>query len=320
MAAAKKAQDLDDYFESGALFAGDDARLTITRVQTGIPPLDDILGGGFAYGKNTLCVGPESTGKTLIGQYLVAAVQRDGKRALLVDTEMSFDPGWWTQAGVDVSNLWVTQPANGEQAVNLMVSALRHEPNLGVIVLDSIACLSPSIVQEKQSGEKTISPLATLVTDMYQKIMPISRGCAFFAVNQLRDNMNGFDDIFPGGKAQRFNSHVRLHTRRVEWLKERVVAGGPEERVGYVMEVHARKNKIGIPDGICQLPVRFGGALDIVGSYVDQAIEYAIIEVGGAYYSFGGRRILGKAACRKWFVEDAAAFEQLKLAVLSREG
>lgn len=310
--ATKQQSGVDEFIKAGALMMGDDERLTIERLPTGIPALDKIIGGGFAYRRNVLCVGPESTGKTLIAQHLIAAQQRtpNGRtHCLLIDAEMSYDPVWWAAAGVDTAKLYVSQPTSGEQAVNLIVSLLKSDPELGVIVLDSIATLSPTVVQEKLSGERTVASLATLVTDMYQKIMPANRQAIFFAINQLRENMSGYEDIFPGGRAQRFNSHLRLHTRRVEWLKER------DERVGYVMEIHVRKNKVGEPEGITQLPVRFQGQFDLVSSYIDEALEYGLIRNAGPYYEWRDAKWLGKSALRAHFIAEPAQLEALQAEV-----
>lgn len=299
---AAKRDGLDAYIKAGALMLGGDTRLDMVRVSSGIPQLDRILQGGYVYGRNILCAGPESTGKTIIAQYAVAAQQQAGKECLLVDAEMSFDRSWWERTGVDTSKLWVAQPSNGEEAVNLMVEIIHSTPKLGIIVVDSLATLSPSAIQEKQAGERTVGSLAQLVTGMYQRVMPINKGrFVFFAINQLRDSIGGYEDVLPGGRAQRYNSHIRLHTRRVEWIKEK------EVRVGYVMEIHLRKSKVGDPEGIIQFPVRFGSQIDLIGSYVDEAIERGFIKAAGPYYYISETvKVLGKSNLRAHFSENEA--------------
>lgn len=312
--AAPKA--LDAYTKSGVLMRGDDARLDITRVSSGLPQLDAILGGGFAYGRNVLCVGPESTGKTVLAQYLVASQQRaeNGREeCLLVDTEMSYDRDWWKVSGVDTSKLDVAQPYSGEQAIDIIVAAMTSNPKLGVVVLDSIATLSPTAIQEKASGERTVASLANLVTAMYQKIMPINRNTIFFAINQMRANLTGYDDVFPGGMAQRFNSHVRLHTRRVEFIKD-----STQKRIGYVMEAYVKKNKVGDPEGECQMSFHYGTQIDLDGSYIDEAIECGIITQAGPWYNWKTAadgepfKWMGKANMRNHFVDHPEHLEFLQ--------
>lgn len=309
--AAKKPTTIDDLVEQGLLMRGDDKRLEIHRLSTGIPPLDDITGGGLPYGRNVLCVGPESTAKTLIAQYIAAAAQRQGKQVLLVDAEMSYMASWWAESGVNTSDLLVSQPPSGEAAVNLIINMVRTNKELGLIVVDSIAALSPTAVLEKSSGEKTVASLATLVNDLYTKLMPINKHVVFFAINQLRDNMNGYDDQYPGGRRLHHDSHIILRTRRKEFMKQ------GEERVGQVIEVLARKNKMGQPMGECELAFRFRGQLDKYTSFVEEALERGIILNAGPYYFWHRAaenevKWLGKGAVRDWFAADDEAFERLK--------
>ncbi len=312
MAAKKVDNTMETLMKEGVIALADDPSFDIHRAGSGIPQLDAALGGGYAFGRNVLCVGPESTGKTVLAQYAVAAVQAADPKAyaLLVDAEMSFDRSWWARSGVDMKRLYVSQPSNGEQAVDTIVNSVKADKTIKIIVLDSIATLSAVAVQEKQAGERTISAVANLVNNMYTRLLPVNKQQAvFFAVNQLRDNMNGYDDQYPGGRAQRHNSHIILRTRREGWIKDK------EARIGYVMEIHIKKNKLGAPETIIQLPFLFGDQVDMVGSYIDEAIERGIITVGGPYYTYGETKWLGKGALRMHFTETEADFIALKLAV-----
>lgn len=310
---AKKA-GLEGFIKNGSVMMGDDKRLDIVRLPSGLPQVDKILNGGIPYGRYTLIVGPESTGKTVLLQHLVAQAQQGGgngrTKCMLVDMERSFDRGWWERSGVDVSKLYVAQPTNGEEAVDIMAAILQEE-ELGVLGLDSIAMLNPQVVQEKESGERTVGALAQLVSKMYNKITPVMRDTIIVTINQLRDNIGGYEDVIPGGRSVRYNSHIRLRTRRVEWIKEK------DQRVGYVMEVHAQKNKVGDPEGMCEIPFRFGTQFDIDGSFIDEGIEKGLIRSAGPYYIITASegndiKFLGKVNLRGYFSDTPGAMDWLK--------
>ena len=300
-----KSNNLDELIAKGLVVKGSDASLDMVRVTSGIPQLDAILGGGYAYGKNVLCVGPESTGKTIIAQYAVAVQQGLGKRALLIDAEMSFDREWWALTGVNTDELLVSRPPTAEAAIDTIVAMLADK-DLGIIVLDSLATLSPAVIQEKGSGQRTVASLASLITAMYQKLMPVNKHTIFFAINQLRDNMDGYEDSYPGGRAQRHNSHIILRTRREGWIVEK------EQRIGYTMEILAKKNKVGAPMGVVSIPFRFNSQIDMISSYVNEAVERGFIRNAGPYYYWGEIRWLGKGNVVQHFSENEGDLAALK--------
>jgi recombination protein RecA len=296
---------------------GSDSRLEVVRLSSGIPQLDNILDGGFAYRRNVMCVGPESTGKTLIAQYAAASAQKAGKRVLLVDAEMSFVRDWWALSGVDTDELFISQPPTGEIAVDIIISFLQQDPEVGLIILDSIAALSPTAVLEKRSGERTVASLATLVTNLYTRLLPANKGSIFFAINQLRDNMDGYDDVYPGGRRLRHDNHLILRIRRKEFIME------GKERIGQVIEVLAKKNKVGQPYGECEIALRFRDQIDFYTSYIEEAIERAVLENAGPYYYWhrgqeNSQKWLGKNALREFFMMDYDKFEQLKVETAAR--
>lgn len=316
MAAIKRVPtELDKLIEQGLIRPSTDPAFTVHRVSSGLPQLDAALGGGYAFARNVLIVGPESTGKTILAQYAAASVQREPKATvLLIDAEMSFDREWWSKTeGLDADRLYVSQPPSGEAAIDVIVAMAKSDANLRLIILDSIAALSPTSVQEKSAGERTVASIATLVNNLYQRLTPVNHRAVFLAINQLRDNMNGYDDVYPGGRAQRHYSHIILRTRREGWIKEKDV------RIGYMMEVYVKKNKLGSPEAVIQLPFLYGLQVDMVQSYIDEAIEQGIIATAGPYYEFEDKRVLGKAALRAWFTEEEAAFVALKRRVELRE-
>jgi recombination protein RecA len=312
MAAAKKDAGLAGLFESGDLMLGDDARLDIHRLLTGIPQLDDITGGGLVYGRNVLVVGPESVGKTVLCQYFAAAQQGQLKnnKVLLLDCEMSFDRNWWAASGVDTGQLLVSQPRSAEQALQLAEAALDPKEGIGMVILDSIAGMAPTTVLEKPSGEKTIASLASLVTVLYQKMNAKNRHAIFVAINQMRANIGtGYDDVYPGGLAQKHASHTTLRLRRVDWIREH------DMRVGQTIEVLAKKNKMGEPMGVCQIDFRFKGQLDLLSSYLDEAIERGLITAGGPWYTWLGEKYMGKVNLRNHFITSSESQLALKAAI-----
>lgn len=308
MMAKSKLPDLNELAKDGLLMSGDDERLRIKRLLTGIPQLDVILGGGFPYGRMVMLVGPESTGKTLISQYAVAAQQKSEKRphALLIDAERSFDQDWWAASGVDVSELLVSLPPTAEDAIDVMHAAFEHDAKLGIVVLDSVAALTPRPTLDEPADQKFMGLLANLVTRMLQVVMPLNKQAIFIVINQMRENLRGHEEIYPGGRALRHQSHIILRTRREGWILDK------EERIGFTMEVACRKNKTAIPLGVATIPFRFRGQLDLVQSYIDEAIHRGIIEEALPWYRWGGKKFMGKNNLRQHFLEEPQALEILK--------
>ncbi len=312
----RKAQDsLAALYESGVLLRADDQRLQVKRVSTGIPMLDACIGGGLVFGRNVLCVGPESTGKTLLAQFAAAELMRldPAAKVLLIDAEFSYDPVWWSQSQVDQQRLLVTQPTRGEDAVDTMMEVCNADPAVRMVIIDSLATLNPSALVDKATGERSVAPLAMLLLAMYAKIPQLlARGVIVYAINQMRANISGYDDVYPGGREQRHNSHLILRTRREEWIKEGT------ERVGYRMEVLIKKTKIGgVQDSSCIIPVRFTSQIDLLSSYIDEAIERRIIATAGPYYKWGEFSWLGKTAVRAAMMERQDLYDSLRHAVLA---
>ena len=309
--------DLDQMVKDGLLMRGDDERLILRRIKTGIPPLDALIGGGLPYSRNTMIVGPESTGKTVIAQYLTKAQQNAPERrlVLLIDAEMSFERSWWEASGVNVKeNLYVSQPATGEQAVDIMLAVLEAEPELGMIILDSIPALRPKAVVESESAEQNyMGLLAQLVNKMFTLLMahPGWRKIAFVTINQIRDNFNGYDEVWPGGHGLRHFNHLVLRTRRTEWIKEK------NRRVGFKMEIYSRKNKVGIPEDAVIVPFMFTSQIDLIQSYVQEGVAKGVIRASSPYYYVplaNGKEqaLLGMANLRTFFVENQNMQEWLE--------
>lgn len=314
MAAPKS---LDDMLKEGLLLKGDDKRLEVIRVPIGIPALDTLLGGGMPRGRAIEEYGPESTGKTLLAQYAVAAVQKtEFPMALYMDMERSYDKGWWEQSGVDTSKILVSTPTTAEQAIDIMKAMLESSSELGIIVLDSIGAMTPEpeMDPEKSSSDKTIGLQARVVTLMYHKIIPLLKNTIFLATNQMRDSIGMPNELgaLPGGRAQRHYSHIILRTARESWINEKV--GNETVHKGFYMEIISKKNKLSdVPDGSSiNLPFMFKGQVDMLTKYIEDSIKQKYISRAGPYYKVAGQSFLGMDNLRQFYVENPNELEQLK--------
>lgn len=307
----KKPPTLDDMLADGIIVRGDDESLVVRRQATGIPQIDEMLTGGFPFGRETLIVGPESTGKTLLSQYVAAAVQRDDPAAqvLLLDLEHSYTNEWWAGTGVDVSRMLVARPHTGELATDVVKAALSTRPEIKVVIIDSIATMTPAPEMNQATADQSraMGGLARVVNNLYHQVVPLNKHAIFIAINQIRDSMSPYgEEVYPGGAGQKFWSHLRLRTRRDEWLTEN------KKRVGFVMEVVAVKNKTSEPYASAKLPFYFRGLIDMMSSYMDDAINKGIIQQAGSWYTWGEDRWQGKTSMRDWFSEHPEKFEELR--------
>lgn len=296
----------DKLLKSGQIVRGDDERLDVVRLPIGIKPLDEILGGGLPYGTCTMIVGPESTGKTILAQYIAAAVQKTERpHVLYLDAERSYDRSWWQTSGVDTAKLFVAQPMAGEQLIDLMIAAMKEDAELGLVILDSIAAMPPSMIVDNSAERSDVGSHARLVSKMYQKVVEHLPGRLFVATNQLRENIGGYEERYPGGNAPRYYNHVILRTRREGWIKD------GEQRVGFNMEVTTRKNKTASPQQSCTLPFVFNSQLDLLSIRIDEAIAAGTIVQRTPYYTVTvdgkERKLLGKANLRNFLLENPQA-------------
>lgn len=311
---------VEELLKSGMIKRGDDERLVIKKLPIGIPALDNLLGGGMPLGHAVESYGPESTGKTLIAQYVTAAVQASQfTEVLYMDMERSFDEEWWKESGVDTAKLMVSQPATGDQAVDIMRGVLHSAPNLGLIIMDSIAAMTPQVEMdpEKSSEDKTIGLQAKLVTLMYRQIINLLEDrVIFLATNQMRENIGAHDELaaLPGGRAQRHYSHIILRTRRESWITE---GKNEKARIGFYMDIASRKNKMcATPDGTSiSIPVMFKGQIDYTTSYIDDAVKSGLIPRRGPYYSWKEKSYMGMQALRTMFMDNPEELELLKAQV-----
>lgn len=299
----------DQMLKSGSLLKGNDPRLNPTRTPIGITPIDDIIGGGIPNGGCTLIVGPESTGKTIICQYIAAAVQKTDKATVLyLDGERSYDPEWWSQSGVDPERMLVARPATGEQLIDLTVEVMENTDDLGLVIVDSLASLPPSKIVSESAERNDIGSLAKLVNLLYQKVVPVLGSRIFVATNQIREAIGGYEERYPGGVSQRYYSHLIMRTRRADWIKD------GNERIGFNMEVTTRKNKTAAPQQHVTVPFMFRGQVDMLAVLIDDAIARGFIVPKLPYYAINGveKKLLGKQAVRDYLIAHPDVVEAIK--------
>lgn len=308
-------KDLEGLLKSGMIKKGNDQSLVLKRFPTGIPSLDILLGGGVPIGRCIETYGPESTGKTLLAQYITTAVQKTSRPlALMLDLEQGYDEAWWQQSGVDTSQLLVSNPATAEETIDIMVAMVNSSEELGLIILDGIPAMIPAVIADPEhSAEKhNIADRARLVTLMYSKLVHVinEKGITLLATNQMRDNIGGYDELaaLPGGKAQRHFNQIILRTRREGWIKE------GKDNVGFYMEIISKKNKTSsVPDGTSIiLPFMAAGQIDMLTAYLEDGIKVGVIGKKSPYFHWASKNYLGMANLRTFFSTNPEELEELK--------
>lgn len=310
--ADNKVPTIDELFKSGLLKKGSDKSLQIRRVPMGIPAIDNLIGGGLPIGRPIQFIGPESTGKSLLAQYAVAAIQKTERPlGLYMDLERSYDEVWWKQSGVDTDKLIVSDPATAEQTIDIMRAMVTGSEELGIIVLDSIAAMvpAPEMDPEKSSEDKTIGLQARVVTLMYRQMLSLIGNVVFISTNQMRDSIGSHDALaaLPGGKANRHFNQIFLTTRREGWINE------SGHRIGFHLEVGLRKNKTAPPIyDSASIDFLFHGQIDYMSSYLDEAIQKKLIVAKGPWFMYNGQNYLGRPNLRQHFVDNPEEFEEVK--------
>ena len=287
---------------------GDSSSFDYSRIPFGIPALDKLTGGGIAKKRMTILYGPTNVGKSYLASQIVAQAQQAGGIGAWIDTELSWDSDWMAKCGVDTSQVLVSQPINGEDALGTVKDLMRN--GVDVIVLDSIAGLVPTAVTEEDFSYNPMAWQARFVNSSLPKLLPnLQSGSALVAINQVRSSIGPVAlDNMPGGLAQSFFAHALLQVRRNGWIEE------PKgNKVGFDMEVRLRKSKIGGENwSNAIVPFRLDGGIDVLESYIREAIEQKIVERSGAWYTYKDVKAMGMNGIKEKFLASTELLENLK--------
>ncbi|MEK9525886.1 MAG: recombinase RecA [Acidimicrobiaceae bacterium] len=296
---------IEKQFGKGSVMKmGDKTTMAIESVPTGALALDLALGiGGLPRGRITEIYGPESSGKTTLATHVVAEAQRNGGTCAYIDAEHAMDPVYAKAIGVDIDELLISQPDTGEQALEIADMLIRSGA-LDVVVIDSVAALTPRAEIEGEMGDTHVGLQARLMSQALRKLtgnLNKSKTICIF-INQLREKigvMFGSPETTPGGRALKFYSSVRLDIRRIESIKDGVEVVGNRTRVKVV------KNKVSPPFKQAEFDIMYGTGISREGSVLDLAVEEAIVKKSGAWYTYDGEQLgQGRENAKKYLTEN----------------
>lgn len=301
-----------DYGKGAVMKLGESgANMNIETIPTGSLSLDVALGlGGVPKGRIVEVYGPESSGKTTVALHMIAEVQKRGGIAGFIDAEHALDPVYAKNIGVDIDNLYISQPDNGEQALEITETMVRSGA-MDIVVVDSVAALVPKAEIDGEMGDSHVGLHARLMSQALRKLTAaISKSnCVVIFINQLREKvgiMFGNPEVTTGGRALKFYSSIRLDVRRIETLKQ----GG--EMVGNRTRVRVVKNKVAPPFREAEFDIMYGKGISKEGDLLDLAAKEDIINKSGSWYSYEGQKIgQGRENGKKFLKEHPEIMEEV---------
>ena len=296
---------IEKQFGKGAIIRmGDRPVQNIQVIPTGCLDLDMALGvGGLPRGRVVEIYGPESSGKTTVALHVVAEAQKAGGVAAFIDAEHALDPVYARKLGVDIDSLYVSQPDTGEQALEIC-EALVRSGAIDIVVIDSVAALTPKAEIDGEMGDSFVGLQARLMSQALRKLTGIvnKTNCVCIFINQLREKvgvMYGNPETTPGGRALKFYASVRIDIRRGEQLKDGSTVVGNRTKAKIV------KNKVAPPFRVAEFDILYGEGISKEGALLDNAVSMDIIHKSGAWFSYGDQRIgQGRENTRKFLKEN----------------
>src|SRR5258708_6434346 len=314
-------QQIERRFGKGAIMKlGDSTHIQVEVIPTGSIALDLALGvGGVPRGRVTEIYGPESSGKTTLCQHIIANAQRAGGFAAFIDAEHALDRAYAARCGVDTNNLLISQPDTGEQALEIVDSLVRSNA-LDVVVIDSVAALTPRAEIEGEMGDSHVGLQARLMSQALRKLAGIlnTSGTTAIFINQLREKIGvlfGSPETTTGGKALKFYASVRLDVRRIETLKD------GNEAVGNRVRVKVAKNKLAAPFKQAELEIEFGRGISREAGIVDLGVEQGFIRKSGAWYTYEGDQLgQGKENAKGYLRENPDIANEIEKKIKEKLG
>lgn len=318
---AALAQIERQYGKGSVMKLGDSgAKMNIETIPTGSLSLDLALGlGGFPKGRIIEIYGPESSGKTTVALHAVAEVQKQGGIAGFIDAEHALDPAYAKNIGVDIDNLYISQPDNGEQALEIAETMVRSGA-VDIVIIDSVAALVPKAEIDGEMGDSHVGLQARLMSQALRKLTAVisKSNCIVIFINQLREKvgvMFGNPETTTGGRALKFYSSVRLDVRRIETLKKGTEVVGNRTRVKVV------KNKVAPPFREAEFDIMFGEGISREGDILDLAVTHEVVQKSGAWFAYQGEKIgQGRENAKAYLKENPDVLAEIEHQVRVKSG